>query len=96
MPRIQPVNRRTADAQTNELLASVEKKMGRVPNIVATMANSPAVARAYLGLSQALAGGSLSPQLREKLALAVGEQNNCDYCVAAHTALGKGAGLSDE
>ncbi len=96
MQRIQPVNRQTADAQTNELLASVEKKMGRVPNIVATMANSPAVARAYLGISQALAGGSLSPQLREKLALIVGEQNNCDYCVAAHTALGKGAGLSDE
>lgn len=96
MPRIQPVNRETTDDQTTDLLTSVEKKMGRVPNIIATMANSPAVARAYLGISQALATGSLSPQLREKLALVVGEQNSCDYCVAAHTAIGKSTGLSNE
>ncbi|MFN7613865.1 MAG: carboxymuconolactone decarboxylase family protein, partial [Phycisphaerae bacterium] len=28
--------------------------------------------------------------------LAVGQANNCEYCVSAHTAIGKGAGLSDE
>lgn len=96
MPRIQPVNPKTDDPITAKLLDSVQKEMGAVPNIVATMANSPAVAKAYLGFSQALSTGTLSPRLREQIALTVGEENSCNYCLAAHTALGKGAGLSKE
>lgn len=96
MPRIQPVDENSADAATAELLGSVKKKLGTVPNIVATMANSPAVANAYLGFSQSLSTGSLPARLREQIALVVGETNGCDYCVAAHTALGKRAGLSEQ
>ncbi|TWU21879.1 carboxymuconolactone decarboxylase family protein [Bythopirellula polymerisocia] len=95
MARIQPISKETADSATAQLLDTVKKKMGMVPNLVATMANSPAVANAYLGFSQQLATGSLTPRLREQIALAVGEENSCDYCLAAHTALGKGAGLSE-
>lgn len=96
MPRIQPVDQNTTDAATAELLGSVKKKLGMVPNIVATMANSPAVANAYLGFSQSLSTGSLPARLREQIALVVGETNDCGYCVAAHTALGKRAGLSEQ
>jgi hypothetical protein len=64
MPRIQPVNPNTADPATAELLNSVKKSMGVVANLVAAMANSPAVARAYLGFAQALAGGRLPRRLR--------------------------------
>lgn len=95
MARIQPVKRETADAATVELLDGVTKKMGKVPNLIGTMANSRPVAKAYLGFSTALAGGKLSARLREQISLVVGEANHCDYCVAAHTALGKGAGLSE-
>jgi len=96
MSRIAPVDSNSADAATAELLSDVKKKLGGVPNIIATMANSPAVAKAYLGFSQALAGGSLPARLREQIALVVGETNRCDYCVAAHTQLGKGAGLTED
>jgi uncharacterized peroxidase-related enzyme len=96
MPRIQPVNPNTADPATAELLTSVKKSMGVVPNLIATMANSAAVARAYLGFSQALAGGGLPRRLREQIALVVGEANACTYCVAAHTALGRRAGLTEQ
>ena len=96
MPRIQPVDRNSADAATTELLGSVKKKLGAVPNIVATMANSPAVANAYLEFSQSLSTGSLSARLREQIALVVGESNGCGYCVAAHTTLGKRAGLTEQ
>ena len=96
MPRIQPVDRNTADPATVELLNSVRMSMGAVPNLVATMAHSPAVARAYLGFAQALSGGSLPRRLREQIALVVGEANACTYCVAAHTALGRRAGLTEE
>lgn len=96
MPRLQPVTRDSADEQTAHVLDDVQSKLGKVPNIVATMANSPAVATAYLGFSGALASGTLSPRLREQIALAVGEANSCDYCLAAHTALGRRAGLTKE
>jgi uncharacterized peroxidase-related enzyme len=95
MPRIQPVDHNTADPAVAELLGAVKKKLGTVPNLVATMAHSPAVVKAYLGFSQALSGGALPARLREQIALAVGETNACDYCVAAHTALGKGVGLTE-
>jgi len=95
MSRIHPVNRNNADSKTANLLGSVEKKMGQVPNIIATMANSPAVAQAYLGFSQSLSAGQLTARLREQIALVVGETNNCGYCLAAHTTLGKGVGLTE-
>jgi uncharacterized peroxidase-related enzyme len=96
MPRIKPVDQNSADPVTVELLASVRKSKGAVPNLVATMAHSPAVAGAYLGFAQALSGGRLPRRLREQIALLVGEANACDYCVAAHTALGRRAGPSEE
>ncbi len=96
MPRIQPVNRDTAPPATAELLAGVQKKLGLVPNIIATMAQSTAAANAYLGFSQALSTGTLPARLREQIALVVRETNGCRYCVSAHTALGKKAGLSEQ
>jgi uncharacterized peroxidase-related enzyme len=96
MPRIKPVDQNTADPATVELLNSVKKSMGTVPNLIATMASSPAVARAYLGFAQALSGGTLPRRLREEIALVVGEANACGYCVAAHTALARKAGLTEQ
>ena len=95
MTRIHPVAENTADAAAQELLSGVKKKLGGVPNLIATMAVSPAVAKAYLAFSQALSGGALPARLREQIALVVGQQNQCEYCVAAHTALGKNAGLTE-
>lgn len=72
MPRNHPVNRNNADSKTASLLGSVEKKTGQVPNIIATMANSPAVAQAHLGFSQSLSTGQLPARLQEQIALVVG------------------------
>jgi uncharacterized peroxidase-related enzyme len=96
MPRIQPIDQNTADPTTEALLGSVMKAMGTVPNLIATMANPPAVAKAYLGFAQALSGGTLPRRVREQIALMVGEANGCGYCVAAHTASGKRAGLTEQ
>ena len=96
MPRIQPVNIENATGATAEVLETVKKKVGGVPNILATMANSQAVANAYLGFSGALAEGSLSAPLRERIALAVGQKNDCQYCLSAHSFIGKKVGLSEE
>lgn len=96
MPRLQAVNPETASGKAKDLLDGVRSKLGKTPNLLRTMANSPAVLEAYLGFSGALQGGLLSSRLREQMALAVSEANGCEYCLAAHSALGKTVGLSEE
>ena len=96
MSRINPINKENANPKALEILTAVNKALGIVPNMVATMAQSPAVASAYVGFSHALSQGSLPAKIRERIALTVAEENSCDYCLAAHTYLGKKAGLSDD
>ncbi|MFO1303380.1 MAG: carboxymuconolactone decarboxylase family protein [Burkholderiales bacterium] len=83
----------TAEGKSAELLARVKAGLGIVPNMARRMAQSPAVLDAYLAMAGALGGGTLRAPLRERIALAVAQANGCDYCLAAHGALGKGAGL---
>lgn len=96
MTRLEQIDPATAEGRTKELLDTVRGKMGMVPNVTRVMANSPATLEAYLGFSGALAGGKLDAQLRERLSIAVGSANDCDYCLSAHTLLGRKAGLSNE
>ena len=96
MERLKIVDPETAEGKPREMMEGVKHKLGMVPNIMRIMANSPAGFGAYLGMSTALAGGSFSPVLREQIAILVGKLNGCDYCVAAHSFIGKNAGLSDE
>ena len=95
MPRIDPIDPRKAEGKTRELLDAVQRQLGMTPNLPKTMAHSTATLSGYLGLSQALAGGTLSPREREQIALAVAQANGCGYCLAAHSAAGKLAGLSE-
>lgn len=96
MPRLNQVTNEQATDKTRKLFDSVQNKMGTVPNMMRAMGNSPAVLGGYLQFSGTLATGSLTAQQRELIALAVGQANECNYCVAAHSALGKMAGLSAE
>lgn len=95
MPRIQPVNASNTPAASTPLLAAVKSKLGMVPAMMATWAHAPAALKAYLVMGEALGGGALGAGEREIVALAAAEANQCGYCLAAHHALGKGAGLSD-
>lgn len=58
---------------------------GTVPNLTRVMANSPAALHGYVELFEALSGGQLGPEVSERIALLVAEQNGCGYCLAAHT-----------
>jgi AhpD family alkylhydroperoxidase len=60
------------------------------------MAASPAVLESYLGFSRALAGGLLDAKTREQIALLTAQRNHCNYCLSAHTAIGKMVGLNHE
>ena len=97
MQRLPAVQPESATGKAKELLDGVQAKFGMIPNLMRTMANSPAVLQAYLDFTSALSSGALSAKLREQIALTVSEtNNNCDYCLAAHSAVGKMVGLSEE
>ena len=94
MPRIAPIDAVRADTAVQNTLSAVKAKLGMVPNLFSTFAQSPAVLNGYLAFSDALAKGVLTAPQREIVALTVAQANACGYCLSAHTLLGKGAGLS--
>lgn len=94
MQKITAIKHEAAEGKTKELLDGVNAKLGFVPNLMATMASSPAVLEGYLNFSGAL-GSSLDAKLREQIALTVAEINGCQYCASAHSAIGKMVGLDE-
>ena len=96
MTRINPLTIENASPASAEILAAVKSKVGMVPNLYASMAHSPAALNAVLAFGEAMGKSSLSLALKEQLALVIAGTNSCDYCASAHTAIGKGAGVSLE
>ncbi|MFF4339417.1 carboxymuconolactone decarboxylase family protein [Kitasatospora sp. NPDC001540] len=79
------------------LLERTRARLGRLPNLYATLANSPAALGGYLALHEHLGNGALTPKLREQLALLTAQHNGCTYCVSAHTLRGRRLlGLDEE
>jgi uncharacterized peroxidase-related enzyme len=95
MAVIDPLNMDTANEDQKKILAGIQAKMGSLPNVYATMAHSPSTLQAMLAYGVSLKKGVLTPKEIEAIALAVGQNNNCGYCVAAHTVVGKMAGLTE-
>ena len=94
MSRFKAIPPESATGRAKDLLEAVNAQLGMVPNMMRAMANAPAVLDGYLSLGGALEKGRLSVRIREQLALAVGQANQCDYCVAAHSAIGTTVGLT--
>ena len=71
MTRLTAIDPTKATGEAKPLLDAVQAKLGITPNMMRTMANSPAVLQGYLNFSGALAEDSLNAQVRELIALAV-------------------------
>jgi AhpD family alkylhydroperoxidase len=59
------------------------------------MAGSRALVNGGLALSGALSGGVITAMVRERLAIATAEYNNCTYCLSAHTSIGAHVAMVD-
>jgi uncharacterized peroxidase-related enzyme len=94
MQRINAIDPQAATGTAKTLLDGVHRKLGFVPNLMRTLAVSPATLDAYLSFGDRLGHGILSPKLREQLAVTVAYSNSCQYCLAAHTAIGGMLGLT--
>lgn len=94
MPRIPPIADEEATGRADELLAPLRRE-GRSLNVYRTLAHAPAALDAYLAIRKALSRGSFTPQLREKLAIAISAANGCVYCVPAHAAGARKLGVPE-
>ena len=95
MARINLVTAESANPEQKALLDAIQSQLGMVPNFLKVFANSPDALKAFLGLHGIANAGSLDPQTRERIALALAQQNSCEYCLAAHSAIGRKAGLTN-
>ncbi len=83
-------------AAAQPLLEAVKRQLGSVPNLFRIVGNSPAALEGYLGLSASLGKGRLDARTRERIAIVVAERNACEYCLSAHTYLGKNVAKLDD
>lgn len=79
----------TAPEASKPTLDAVQRKMGFVPNLMATMAESPVMIEAYLTLMGIFDKSALSATEREIILMTNNRLNGCVYCMAAHTAVAK-------
>lgn len=84
-------------AESQTILESVEKKMGKIPNLYATIGYSSSALQSMLETEAALShDSSFTAKQREAINLIVSQVNACDYCLAAHTAIAKMRGFTED
>ncbi|MBI3349710.1 MAG: carboxymuconolactone decarboxylase family protein [Burkholderiales bacterium] len=93
-PRMPLVSATDTPAASRAVLDAVHGAFGTTPNMFRAVANSPSALQAMWGFFGALGGGAIPAKLGEQIAVAVADRNRCEYCLAAHSALGRKAGAS--
>lgn len=95
MPRLNLVAPEQASGRVKELYDGLQAAIGAVPNIYRGVANSPAALDVLLGIGAKLREGGLTGAQTEAVKLVVSQIYGCNYCLAAHTLVGKKAGLTE-
>lgn len=86
----------TAPADSVPLMEQYTEKLGFLPNVLGVLAESPVTLKAYVQLTGILGESSFSPAEQQILLLTTSRENECHYCVAAHTGGAKRAKAPQE
>ena len=72
------------------------RKTDWINNFWKVLANDPvALKRTWEDIKQIMAPGALDPLTKELIYVAVSVSNQCNYCIASHTASARKKGMSD-
>lgn len=94
MSRIELLTADTAPEASRPLLKQVQAAFGVTPNMFRAVANSPQALASMWSAFGALGSGTIGAKLGEQIAVAIADLNDCHYCLAVHTVLGRKAGAS--
>ncbi|HET6647398.1 MAG TPA: carboxymuconolactone decarboxylase family protein [Pyrinomonadaceae bacterium] len=86
----------SAPQDSKPALELLQRQVGFIPNLAATMAESPYLLEAFTSLRAINGRGAFTPVEREAIALAVSFENNCTYCMAAHSTFARKNGIPEE
>jgi AhpD family alkylhydroperoxidase len=79
----------TADPISSKIMSSTQKAIGMIPNMYSLMANNPSLLDAYRHSYDTFrANSGFTPPEQEVVFLSVSYENNCEYCMAAHSFVG--------
>jgi AhpD family alkylhydroperoxidase len=95
MKKLSALKKEQASPESVQLFNSIEKAFGMLPNIYAVIGNSANALGSYLTFSDAQSKGSFNAKEREAIFLAVSQENGCNYCLSAHTAVAMMNGFSE-
>ncbi|TAL72046.1 MAG: carboxymuconolactone decarboxylase family protein [Rhodanobacter sp.] len=79
----------SAPAAARPLLEAAKSKLGFIPNLYGNLAEAPAALQAYFDLSAHFDKTSFTPVERQVVLLAISTENNCEFCVAAHSVIAR-------
>ncbi|SNT29311.1 alkylhydroperoxidase AhpD family core domain-containing protein [Ekhidna lutea] len=96
MKNLEPLSIDQVSDETKEIFNGLKEKIGNVPNVYATIGNSSKALEGVLELNQTLSEGEFSGKEVETIALSSAQVNECNYCLSAHTTVGKMQGLTEE
>jgi AhpD family alkylhydroperoxidase len=94
MSTIKVPTREEVSPANQAIFDNLKKSLGVVPNLYATFAYSEHALGNYLAFQNGKS--SITGKAREIVNLVVSEVNSCEYCLAAHTMIGKSVGFTDD
>ncbi len=95
---MKPVDPATASAEVRAVFEDIQttRKVKSVNNFWRYVANEPRMLRhTWDSLKSIMGDGALDPLTKELVYVAVSITNNCEYCMASHTAAARAKGASD-
>lgn len=96
MKNLNPLAIASAPEASRPILEQLQRQLGFVPNLMAVLAHSPAVLKAYKGVEAASAESSFNNKERQIILLTASVVNACRYCVASHSTVLKSLFRGDE
>ncbi|MEN4243544.1 carboxymuconolactone decarboxylase family protein [Serratia marcescens] len=85
----------TASLHSRLTLENIQKRNGFIPSLYAVMAGSPPVLDAYLALHDQFLRTDFTSEEKAVVWQTINVENNCHYCVPAHTAIAKSMNVGD-
>lgn len=85
----------SAPQESKQLLQKAKDAYSFVPNLLATMAESPALLEGYMTLASVFDKTNFSETERQIVLMTNNRLNDCKYCMAAHTTISQMAGIEE-
>ncbi len=76
-----------------DTIATVKSNFGFLPNLIAHMAESPVLVKAYMALGDLFSVGTLDATEQQVVLMTINRYHECRYCMSGHTKVSEMTGV---